>query len=280
MLFKDVNPFVRYARYMSSEHGVRYSHSVSCDARFFYALKGISHIVADGARYEMNTGSALIVNSGVEYRIEPVADDVNYIVLNFDYTRKFEDFKAPIPPLQPHLFDKSQILEKDSFSDVAELNRILFVPSIPEIEKRMKILVNEYTVKLIHHEIKTSSLLAECLAECVRKHQGAFVSKEKTASVDIIEYIHNNLTENITNIQIGKIFGYHPNYISSVIKQSTGMPLHKYLIRARLMKAVELLENSHYSVGEIASMCGFCDIGYFSAYFKKTFGTSPSEYRT
>ncbi len=279
MLFKDVNPFVRYARYMSSQNGVRYAPSVSCDARFFYALNGVSHIVADDVRFEMHSGSALIVNSGVEYRIEPVADDVNYIVLNFDFTRQFEDFKAPIPPFQPHLFNQEQILEKISFDDVDQLNRTLFIHSIPEIEKRMKILVNEYTVKLIHHEIKTSSLLAECLAECVRKHQGGFFSMEKSASMDIIEYIHNNLTENITNIRIGQKFGYHPNYISSIIKQTTGMPLHKYLIRARLMKAVELLENSHHSVGEIAAMCGFCDIGYFSAYFKKIFGTSPSEYR-
>jgi len=279
MLFKDINPFVRYARYMCSENGVRYNFSVSCDARFFYAQKGVSHIVADGVRYEMYPGSVLIINSGVEYKVELACDDVQYIVLNFDYTRKFEDFKAPIPPSQPHLFDKSQMLESEEFSDVRELNRTLYITSIPEIEKRLKSLVTEYTVKLIYHETKTSSLLAECLAECVRNHQVGFVLKEKNASMEIIEYIHNNITENITNIYIGKLFGYHPNYISSVIKQSTGMPLHKYLIKARLMRAVDLLENSQYSIGEIATMCGFCDIGYFSSYFKKNFGTSPSEYR-
>ena len=85
--------------------------------------------------------------------------------------------------------------------------------------------------------------------------------------------------EGITNSSMGGVFGYHPNYISALIKKKTGMPIHQYIIYVRLLNAASLLENTALSVNEIAISCGFYDIAYFSKYFKKYFGVSPSEYR-
>ena len=279
MFFKEISPFVRYARYMPLQTEVQYIHCVPYDARLFYAQKGKSTIVADGVEYQMKPGAVLVINPGVEYQIFPDSDNDCYIAMNFDYTREFENIKTPIPPARVSLYDEKLLMKAPIFEDAPEMNKVFYATDITEIEKKLKTLVREYNVKLIHHEIKTSALLSQCLAECVRKQQGGMVLKDVSVSMDIIEYIHNNLGEKITNIQIGKLFGYHPNYISNIIKQSTGMPLHKYILHTRLMKALELLEDRNYSVGEVAQMCGFCDIGYFSAYFKKAFGTSPSEYR-
>ncbi len=279
MLFKEISPFIRYARYMSLQMNVSYPLCIPYDARLFYAQKGNSSILADGVEYQMKPGTVLVINSGVEYQILPDSENDIYIALNFDYTQDFEHNNAPIPPAMVSVYDESQLMKTPLFSDIPQMNRVFYAENVAEIEKKLKTLVQEYNVKLIHHEIKTSAILSQCLAECVRKHQGGNLLKDMSVSIDIIEYIHSNLSEKITNIQIGRLFGYHPNYISSIIKQSTGMPLHKYILHSRLMKAVELLEDGSYSVGEIAQMCGFCDIGYFSAYFKKAFGTSPSEYR-
>ena len=43
--------------------------------------------------------------------------------------------------------------------------------------------------------------------------------------------------------------------------------------------ATELLQSGYYSVGEIASRCGFNNINYFSTFIKKETGLSPLRYR-
>jgi two-component system response regulator YesN len=85
--------------------------------------------------------------------------------------------------------------------------------------------------------------------------------------------------EDISNESIGKEFGYHKNYVSGLLKQMTGIPLHRYVLHLRLMHAVQLIENTDLTVSEIADASGFYDVAYFSSYFKKHFGVTPTKYR-
>ena len=87
------------------------------------------------------------------------------------------------------------------------------------------------------------------------------------------------LSFTLTNITLGERFGFHPNYVSTLVKSYTGIPLHRYLLTVRLSRAAELITQTELSIGEISDRCGFCDIYYFSRYFKRAFGTPPSEYR-
>jgi len=105
------------------------------------------------------------------------------------------------------------------------------------------------------------------------------IYNQKEDSNIILSFIHTNYLKNLTNSSIGKFFGYHPNYVSSLIKTITGMPVHQYVLHLRILKAVNLLENTKLPINEIAISCGFCDIAYFSGYFKKQIGISPSKYR-
>ena len=98
MLFKEISPFIRYARYMSLQMNVSYPLCIPYDARLFYAQKGNSSILADGVEYQMKPGTVLVINSGVEYQILPDSENDIYIALNFDYTQDFEHNNAPVPP--------------------------------------------------------------------------------------------------------------------------------------------------------------------------------------
>jgi AraC-like DNA-binding protein len=64
-----------------------------------------------------------------------------------------------------------------------------------------------------------------------------------------------------------------------MIKGYTGMPLHRYLNHVRVSHALDLLTDGDKPLAQIASDCGFCDIYYFSRYFKQSVGVSPAEYR-
>lgn len=68
-------------------------------------------------------------------------------------------------------------------------------------------------------------------------------------------------------------------YFTALFKQSTGMTPLQYLTDKRMENACRLLsqkEQMHLSIGEIAEMCGYNDIYYFSRIFKKHTGLSPT----
>ncbi len=57
-----------------------------------------------------------------------------------------------------------------------------------------------------------------------------------------------------------------------------GITPNAYILKYRLNKATEFLEQSTYSIIEISEMVGFSNSGYFSTLFKKENGISPSKY--
>lgn len=52
-----------------------------------------------------------------------------------------------------------------------------------------------------------------------------------------------------------------------------------YLLRLRIMKAVEILDTTEKNVTEVAFDCGFEDSNYFSRQFKKVLGIPPGEFQ-
>lgn len=63
------------------------------------------------------------------------------------------------------------------------------------------------------------------------------------------------------------------------IKAVTGLTFSEYLTQLRINSAKKMLENSKFSVSEIARKVGFTTPEYFSKTFKKEVNLSPSEYR-
>ncbi|MEW4925485.1 two-component regulator propeller domain-containing protein [Algibacter sp. 2305UL17-15] len=62
------------------------------------------------------------------------------------------------------------------------------------------------------------------------------------------------------------------------LKEITGLSSSEFIRNIRLKRAVQLLEQSDYSVKEIMYMTGFNTAAYFSKCFKRQFGVIPSEY--
>ena len=62
-------------------------------------------------------------------------------------------------------------------------------------------------------------------------------------------------------------------------KNQTGMTPYEYTARLKMKKAEELLVNTNLAVKEISALCGFENEYYFSNFFKKQSGVSPSKFR-
>ncbi|MEI8200610.1 MAG: response regulator [Eubacteriales bacterium] len=69
------------------------------------------------------------------------------------------------------------------------------------------------------------------------------------------------------------------SYLSKIFKQETGVVFIDYLIKFRIMKSLELLEQSSLKISEISEVVGYSSQHYYCEAFKKVMGMAPTEYR-
>ncbi len=279
MLVSDIHPFVRYARQLHFDENTDFFEVIARDTRLFYVTGGYGKIKAKGIEYELTEHSLLIIGAGTQYCIQTPTDAVDYIVINFDYTQSCAQLTTPINPVKPESFHKKMLTDPCEFDDAKDLTDVLLLKDMAQIQKTLTRIVSEYTQKLLYHAQKCEHLLAQCIFEALRYWQRRHITTEIEKTNGMISYIQEHFTEEISNESVARAFGYHKNYVSYLIKQMTGMPLHRYVLHLRLMNAVRLLENTDLPVGEIAAMSGFYDIAYFSSYFKQHLGVTPSQYK-
>ena len=69
-------------------------------------------------------------------------------------------------------------------------------------------------------------------------------------------------------------------HVAREFKRRTGQTIVGRLTEIRLNKAIEYLVHKNMTIKEIAEKAGFASVYYFSRVFKKSFGLSPTQYRT
>ncbi|MBE8723417.1 chromate resistance protein ChrB domain-containing protein [Flavobacterium hungaricum] len=80
--------------------------------------------------------------------------------------------------------------------------------------------------------------------------------------------------------QISTDLELNPSYLSREFsKYFEDMNFGEYVRKLRIEKAINLIENSTYSLTEIAYMTGFSDQSHFTRIFKLHTGKNPSSYR-
>ncbi len=70
-----------------------------------------------------------------------------------------------------------------------------------------------------------------------------------------------------------------PSYVSMLFKQETGKSISQHLTHLRLEKARQLLRDPELKIYEVSQMVGYPNQYYFSVWFKKNTGMTPTEYR-
>ena len=58
-----------------------------------------------------------------------------------------------------------------------------------------------------------------------------------------------------------------------------GVPHVKYIIQLKMNYARDLLEREEYTVTDIAQICGYDNLGFFSRQFKDYTGITPTKFK-
>lgn len=93
-------------------------------------------------------------------------------------------------------------------------------------------------------------------------------------------FIRTRFAERISVADVAEAAHLSPNYLSSVFKEATGGTVLDEIHRLRLDEARTRLAESDPSIKEIAMALGFESQHYFSRFFRRATGMTPSEFRS
>ena len=94
-----------------------------------------------------------------------------------------------------------------------------------------------------------------------------------------VSYFNENYNTKISVAQYAESLHISTNWFIRNFKQHMKISPAQYLLSLRMVNAQSLLENTDYSVGEVAEIVGYDNQLYFSRVFKKEYGVSPAQYR-
>ena len=95
-----------------------------------------------------------------------------------------------------------------------------------------------------------------------------------------LEIINSSyMNPEISLVSVSREIAVSPNYLSTLIKKTTGSTFIDLLTKKRIDVATDMLLHSSFKIREIAEQCGYNDQHYFSYSFKKVTGVSPNAYR-
>ena len=129
-------------------------------------------------------------------------------------------------------------------------------------------------------ELKFKELVLSLLSENKNKRLLSYLyqlSNENEVSIE--EVMHNNYTFNLTLADYAKLTSKSiPSFQREFKKIFNDTPA-KWVMKKRISRAAELLENSALSIADITYECGFENPTHFSRIFKEKMGASPLQFR-
>lgn len=102
----------------------------------------------------------------------------------------------------------------------------------------------------------------------------------KTAIRQVVKYIQENLTENLSLENLSVLADVSPNYFVSLFKQSMGLTPHQYIVGCRVERAKQLLQQRQdLTIAQIADRVGFADQSHLCRQMRQVLGVTPKQVR-
>lgn len=148
-------------------------------------------------------------------------------------------------------------------------------------EFRLKLYEAWKAVRLHVHDYLLKPVSAKALQEAMTRASayGQVIKEEEDVISPVTNYIREHLSEKISREQLADLVYLHPDYLTHVFKEKTGLSLSAYILKERLKQSKNLLRNTDKSINTIALDCGFSDASYFTRIFRRETGISPRQYR-
>ena len=148
--------------------------------------------------------------------------------------------------------------------------------------------------KALHYKQMSSVLLMEilitmnriCIEQALPVYGSNPIHQLRSGSLatqnDVLDtvdaYINSHLGDSFSIGHMADECGYNQDYLYRVIKKQTGLSAIKYINLVKFERSLSLIQDTDLTLSEIGWKLGFENLQYFSRFFKRHGGVSPSEY--
>ena len=131
-------------------------------------------------------------------------------------------------------------------------------------------------------------LYAECLAEAlatqlVRRYAARLPSRPSTLRgrriARVYEYVRANIGNDLSLFELAAVAGVSASHFKTLFKQTAGMPVHQYVMRARVAYAAELLQRDGANTIDVALQSGFANPSHLARCMRRFMGVTPGKLR-
>jgi AraC family transcriptional regulator len=182
--------------------------------------------------------------------------------------------------LEPSPDPLSTMLAERPLPDVAAL------PLTPEVELTVRRLAAETEAWLPGRGLRLDCLVVELLIGLHRAAGSpastppAVRPRQREAIEAVRRHIDAHLGEDLDLATLAALGHTSPFHFSRLFRAVTGLPPHRYLRRARLERAEQLLAGGDATVTQVAHQVGFSSVSHFIAAFRRHTTLTPGQYRT
>ena len=123
-----------------------------------------------------------------------------------------------------------------------------------------------------------TDILHVLFVQCKHENTNAVSDEEQARSrhVKLVkEYLQQHFREEITEMEVAKMLGLSPIYLSTLFSKTIGMQFREYLLKIRLEHAMDALLNKQMSIEDAAIAGGFPSKRTFIAKCKQAYQITP-----
>lgn len=146
-----------------------------------------------------------------------------------------------------------------------------------ELISLLEMMVVEYASGRVDTQNILRPLAISYLAYITREYTATAKLKEPVRASDKVIVYLNTHFGSASLADASRFYGYHPNYLSALVKKETGKTFSELHLEIRMERAMILLQNTTLSVNDISVFLGYSNTSNFYKAFKDFYHTSPRD---
>lgn len=248
--------------------------------RILYVMKGTATIQLDNTERCLTAGGLLLVNGAAQLSY---TGSLETQVLTFYFKASYftESLLGQIfeEPLLYRFFIEALSEE------FVGISRFLVYDFAGETDVHFyALLLLKQVVKMAYFNNKvTKAAFVLLIVEISQAPPEGLIAKDSVVSngqltEELLAYIDARL-EQVTLEEVAEKFHFHPNYLSSLLKEKTGHSFTEIVLLRRIERCKKYLEQTDLTVQTIVERLGYKDKAFFYKRFKQIEGLTPRQYR-
>jgi AraC family transcriptional regulator len=96
----------------------------------------------------------------------------------------------------------------------------------------------------------------------------------------VLDHVAAHLADPLPVDELAAVAGLPRRPFAAEFKLATGMPVHQYVLRRRVDRAVDLLTTTDRSIADVAAEVGFTHQAHLTRVLRRLTGATPAQHRT